>query len=116
LEALHSEIERLRRMKQTDGRLSRSNERLLKHYKQLLRELLGAAVIYPEDRRRVSTTEHMRIAFDMGKINSYLKERTGEKHDGKLLHLMLDIFDFDVSPRTILRYYYMSEDEKKTGK
>lgn len=103
-------------MKQTDGRLSRSNERLLKHYKHHLREYLGAAVIYPEDRQKVPAMEHIQIAFDMGKINNYLKERTGEKHDGKLLHLMFDIFDFDVSRRTILRYYYMSEEEKKTGK
>jgi hypothetical protein len=116
LEALHSEIERLRRMKQIDGRLSRSNERLLKHYKQLLREYLGAAVIYPEDRQYVPTMEHIQIAYEMGKTNDRLKKRTGETHAGKLLHLMFDIFDFEATRGTILRHYYMSEEEKKIGK
>ena len=103
-------------MKQTDGKLSRRDERLLKHYKLLLRELLGAAVIYPEDRQYVPKMEHIQIAYEMGKTNARLKKRFGEAYAGKLLHLMLDIFDFEVARGTILRHYYMSEEDKELGK
>lgn len=52
----------------------------------------------------------------MGGLNNRLKEHFGEIHDGKLLALLFDIFEFEVSYGTILRYYYMSDDEKENGK
>lgn len=52
----------------------------------------------------------------MGELNNRLKEHFGEINDGKLLALLFDIFEFEVSRGTFLRYYYMSEDEKENGK
>lgn len=103
-------------MREESGCLSRSNERKLKVCKLQLQELLGAVVIYPEDRLHIPAKEHMLLAFYMGGLNNRLKEYFGEIHDGKLLALLFDIFEFEVSYGTILRYYYMSDDEKEYGK
>lgn len=116
MDALNGEIKRLRRMREESGCLSRSNERKLKACKLRLRELLGAVVIYPEDRLHIPAREHMQLAFYMGEMNNRLKEHFGEIHDGRLLALLFDMFEFEVSYGTILRYYYMSDDEKETGK
>ena len=116
MDALCGEIKRLRWMREESGCLSRSNKRKLKVCKLRLQELLGAVVIYPEDRLHIPAKEHMLLAFDMGEMNNRLKEHFGENYDGKLLALLFDIFEFEVSRGTILRYYYMSEDEKENGK
>ena len=116
MDALCAEIKRLRRMREESGCLSRSNERELKACKRRLRKLLGAVVLFPEDRLHIPSKEHMLLAFYIGELNNRLKEHFGETHDGRLLALLFDIFEFEVSRGTFLRYYYMSDDEKDTGK
>lgn len=103
-------------MKQTDGKLSRSNEQLLKHYKQHLREYLGAAVIYPEDRQPVPVGLHQQVAFAVKNIDWKLKERSNASRDSRLYYLMHDIFSFQVEPATVARYYYMSAENEELGK
>lgn len=66
MDALCGEIKRLHRMREESGCLSRSNERKLKVCKLQLQELLGAVVIYPEDRLHIPAKEHMLLAFYMG--------------------------------------------------
>ena len=59
MDALCGEIERLRRLKkESDGYLSRSNERRLTKCKAELRRRLGAAVIYAEDRQKIPDRSH----------------------------------------------------------
>ena len=113
LDVLFGEIKRLRRMKKESGRLSRSNERKLKSYKVRFRELLEATVIYPEDRLHIPAKVHVQLASEMGRINYRLKEALGEAYDSRMLGLMFDIFEFEVSRGTILRNYYLSEEERK---
>lgn len=103
-------------MKQSDGMLSRSNERLLKHYKHLLREYLGAAVIYPEDRQPVPPGLHRQVAFGMKNIDWKLREHSPASRDSRLYYLMHDIFSFKVETATIARYYYMSAENEILGK
>lgn len=100
-------------MKEESGELSRSNKRKLKGYKLRLRKQLGAAVVFPEDRQPVPAKEHMQLVYELGKTNSRLKESFGESHDGKLLGLMFDIFDFEVSRGTVLRHYYKSKEDEE---
>ena len=116
MDALAGEIERLRLSREERGELSRSNERRLKACKDRLCQLLGAAVVYPEDRQHVPRKAHVQVVFGMKKIASCLKEFSGTAHDGRLYHLMLDIFDFDVARETIDRYYYMSDAERDLSK
>jgi len=116
LDVLCDEIKRLHGMREESGCLSRSNERKLKACKRRLQGLLGAVVLFPEDRLHIPAKEHMLLAFYMGELNNRLKEHFGEINDGKLLALLFDIFEFEVSRGTFLRYYYMSEDEKENGK
>jgi hypothetical protein len=116
LDALCDEIKRLHGMREESGCLSRSNERKLKVCKLRLQGLLGAVVLFSEDRLHIPAKEHMQLAFYMGELNNRLKEHFGEINDGKLLALLFDIFEFEVSRGTFLRYYYMSEDEKENGK
>lgn len=116
MDALDKEIKHLHGVRKQSGKLSRSNEQKLKSYKLRLQKLLGASVIYPEDRLHIPAKVHAQLAFEMGRINSRLKKALGETYDGKLLGLMFDIFEFEVSRGTILRNYYMSEEERKTGK
>lgn len=99
-------------MKESDGKLSRSNERTLKGYKQHLCQSTGATVIFPEDRRPVPHGLHKMVAYTMKQIENELRLHDPDIHDGKLFHLMMAIFDFDVDPATIKRYYYTSEEEK----
>lgn len=116
MDALAGEIERLRLSREESGELSRSNERRLKACKERLEQLLGAAVVYPEDRQHVPRKAHVQVVFGMKKIASYLKEFSGTVHDGQLYRLMHDIFDFEVTRETIDRYYYMSDKERDLSK
>ena len=95
MDALDNEIKRLHWLREQSGKLSRSNERKLKSYKLRLQKLLGAPVIYPEDRLHIPAKVHVQLASAMGKINCRLKEVSGEVYDGRLLGLMFDIFDFE---------------------
>ncbi|WP_293709592.1 hypothetical protein [uncultured Parabacteroides sp.] len=116
MEALHSEIERLRRMKDECGKLSRSNKRKLKRCKSELRNKLGAAVIYPEDRQHVPQAIQISISFALKDIDHILKNTPGCMHDGRLFRLLCDIFGFEVTEATIARYYYMSDKNRELGK
>lgn len=109
-------INLLRAEREKNGRLSRRKERLLKDYKQLLNDSLGATVLYSEDRQSIPLKYHVPIAFLMKDIDNVLKDSEGYHADGRVYHLMSAIFTFDVSDATIQRYYYMSEEERKLGK
>lgn len=116
LDALCGEIGRLRRLSEESGHLSRSNKRLLAKYKKLLRERLGAAVVYPEDRQQVPRHARRELLARLKQIDGYLKEQAGSTYNGRFYHLMCDSFDFGVSPATVKRIYYMSDDERSLKK
>ena len=116
LDALAGEIERLRRMKDECGKLSRRNERRLKHGKSLLRNKLGAAVIYPEDKQHVPQAIYISLSFALKDIDHSLKNCPGCTHDGRLFRLFCDIFGFEVAEATVARYYYMADTNRKLGK
>ena len=114
MDALSGEIERLRRLKkESDGYLSRSNERRLTKCKAELRRRLGAAVIYAEDRQKIPDHSHHYLLGQLKQIDKFLKENSGATHDGRFFHLMCDCFDFVVSPGTVRRSYYMSDEERE---
>ena len=106
----------LRRMKESDGKLSRSNERKLSRYKDYLRIRLGAGVIFPEDRINIPAKVHKALAFAVKDIALLLKEHSGNERDGRLYHLMNDIFTFEVSPAAVKRLYYMGLEDREIGK
>ena len=62
MDVLCDEIKRLRGMREESGCLSRSNERKLKVCKLRLQGLLGAVVLFPEDRLHIPAKEHMQLA------------------------------------------------------
>ena len=93
--------------------MSRSNKRQLSKYKTCLRKRLGAAVIYPEDRQVVPKGCHTDVLEDLKRIDRFLKKHSGAERDGCFFHLMCDCFDFGVSPGTVLRNYYISEEEQE---
>ncbi|WP_347394877.1 hypothetical protein [Parabacteroides leei] len=106
----------MRRMRESDGKLSRSNERKLSRYKDYLRIRLGAGVIFPEDRIDIPAKVHKALAFAVKDIALLLKEHSGHERDGRLYHLMNDIFTFEASPAAVKRFYYMGLDDREIGK
>lgn len=103
-------------MKDECGKLSRRNERRLKHGKSLLRNKLGAAVIYPEDKQHVPQSIYISLSFALKDIDHSLKNCPGCTRDGRLFGLFCDIFGFEVAEATVARYYYMANTNRKLGK
>lgn len=105
MDALNDEIKRLRQLKQSCGKLSRSNERKLKAYKKLLKQHTGASALYPEDCMFVPKEAHVKVIFALKDLDRLLKTYPGTFQDGRFFELIFNIFEFDVSHETVRRYY-----------
>ncbi|MBC5643627.1 hypothetical protein H8S77_12095 [Parabacteroides sp. BX2] len=100
-------------MNESCSTLSCSNKRQLAKYKSSLCERLRATVIYPEDRLVILKDSHADVLKELKRIDRFLKKRSGAERDGCFFHLMYNCFDFGVSLGTVLRNYYISEEEQE---
>lgn len=95
--------------KQKSGEpFSEANRKALNRAKRELEELLGAHLIYPEDKIEIK-----KGFFVIRKFKQIYQEEFGEGgkiHDGRLFNLMLRIFRFSLEISSIKRYFYQSED------
>lgn len=116
MDALNDEIKRLRQLKKSCGKLSRSNERKLKECKMLLKQQTGASALYPEDCMYVPKEAHVKVIYALKDLDRLLKSLPGTSQDGRFFGLIFNIFEFEVSRETVRRYYYMSDTSRQDGK
>lgn len=100
--------------KQRSGEpFSEANRKALNRAKRELEELLGAHLIYPEDKIEVKKS-----FFVIRKFKQIYQEEFGEEakgHDGRLFNLMLRIFHFNIGKSSVKRYYYQAEEGDASG-
>lgn len=105
------EIDQLRAKREEGKPLSQSAEQALRKYKAELRKLLGAGVVYPED--RIEITDPQAFLMYLGNIRQLEEFQANPQKASQLLKQIQNIFGFSVLPSSIYKYYYTKKKANK---
>lgn len=91
--------------------LSQGGMHALRNYRKKIEKILGATLLYPEDKVEVKDGRALISAFTKLRYLSEFEE--DKKKEESLFHLMKSIFYFRLAQSSISKYYYSKEEVNK---